>query len=84
MISSIEANVTLPFKLDALRFADRASERAALAGAANFLAKKSARIEADNTDGLGLIADLTRNARATCRREDFALSPIPIHVTVAL
>ena len=55
------ANVTLPFKLDALRFADRASERAALAGAANFLAKKSGRIEADNTDGLGLIADLTRN-----------------------
>jgi len=55
------ANVTLPFKLDALRLADGAAERAALAGAANFLALRSGRIEADNTDGIGLVADLTRN-----------------------
>ena len=55
------ANVTLPFKVEALRFAGRASERAATAGAANFLANRSGNIEADNTDGIGLIADLTRN-----------------------
>src|SRR6476646_9588878 len=42
------ANVTLPFKEDALRFADRASERAQLAGAANFLARRGGAIEADN------------------------------------
>jgi shikimate dehydrogenase len=55
------ANVTLPFKVDAFRFATRASERASLAGAANFLARRGARIEADNTDGAALVADLTRN-----------------------
>ena len=52
------ANVTLPFKQDALAFAQRASERARLAGAANFLARREGAIEADNTDGAGLLADL--------------------------
>ena len=55
------ANVTLPFKVDAFGFASRASERARLAGAANFLARRGDAIEADNTDGAGLVADLTGN-----------------------
>ena len=55
------ANVTLPFKGDAFRFAQSSSERARLAGAANFLANRDGSIEADNTDGAGLVADLTRN-----------------------
>lgn len=55
------ANVTLPFKEDAFAFADVRSARAEEAGAANFLAARDARIHADNTDGAGLIADLTRN-----------------------
>ena len=55
------ANVTLPFKVDAFEFAARSSDRARLAGAANFLAARDGRIEADNTDGAGLVADLTRN-----------------------
>ena len=55
------ANVTLPFKIDAFRFAKRATERARNAGAANFLARRGDAIEADNTDGAGLVADLTRN-----------------------
>src|SRR3954470_11608159 len=54
------ANVTLPFKEQALRFADRASARAQVAGAANFLARRGDAIEADNTDGAGLVADLER------------------------
>ena len=61
------ANVTLPFKLDAFEFASRASERARLAGAANFLAARGGAIEADNTDGAGLVADLTRNHGCTLR-----------------
>jgi shikimate dehydrogenase len=56
-------NVTLPCKVDALAFASRASERARVAGAANFLAARGNGIEADNTDGAGLVADLERNAR---------------------
>jgi shikimate dehydrogenase len=55
------ANVTLPFKIDALRFAQVASPRAEAAGAANFLAMRAGRVEADNTDGAGLVADLTAN-----------------------
>ena len=55
------ANVTLPFKVDAFAFAARASDRARAAGAANFLARRADGIEADNTDGAGLVADLTRN-----------------------
>jgi shikimate dehydrogenase len=61
------ANVTLPFKLDALRFARRASQRAELAGAANFLAARGGDIECDNTDGAGLVADLARNLGVTIR-----------------
>lgn len=54
-------NVTLPFKLDALAAADVASDDARLAGAANTLAWASGRIEARNTDGIGLVRDITVN-----------------------
>ena len=62
-------NVTLPCKVDALAFASRASDRARVAGAANFLAARGEAIEADNTDGLGLVADLERNARFEIREK---------------
>jgi len=55
------ANVTLPFKEDAFRFAIARSERADIAGAANFLARVDAGIIADNTDGAGLVHDLMGN-----------------------
>lgn len=55
------ANVTLPFKVDAFRFADIAAERARAAQAANFLVAREGRIECDNTDGTGLVVDLTHN-----------------------
>ena len=55
------ANVTLPFKIDAFEFAAERSDRARLAGAANFLMARDGAIFADNTDGAGLVADLTRN-----------------------
>jgi shikimate dehydrogenase len=57
------ANVTLPFKVDAFRWADARTPRAVIAEAANFLVSRSGRIEADNTDGAGLIADLAVNLR---------------------
>jgi shikimate dehydrogenase len=55
------ANVTLPFKVEAFEWADLRSERAKVAGAANFLMSRDGRIHADNTDGAGLVIDLTRN-----------------------
>ncbi len=55
------ANVTLPFKVEAFELADQRSDRAALAGAANFLMRQGDRLLADNTDGAGLVADLAGN-----------------------
>lgn len=55
-------NVTLPFKEEAFAIADSASERATLAGAANTLCfDAGGTCRADNTDGVGLIRDLTDN-----------------------
>ncbi|SFX78630.1 shikimate dehydrogenase [Marinospirillum alkaliphilum] len=56
------ANVTVPFKLDALVFSDQLSPRARRAGAVNTLQKgKNGEIYGDNTDGIGLVRDLSDN-----------------------
>ena len=56
-------NVTLPFKTRAFDMADTVSDRAHLTGAANFLtANEAGGIHADNTDGKGLLIDVTANA----------------------
>jgi shikimate dehydrogenase len=55
-------NITVPFKLDAYRLADRRSARAELAGAVNTLRFESnGEIYGDNTDGAGLVRDLGQN-----------------------
>ena len=55
-------NITVPFKLDAFAFADQLSERAKLAGAVNTLKKMAdGKVLGDNTDGAGLLRDITRN-----------------------
>ena len=54
-------NVTLPFKEAACRYATELSARARSAQAANTLSFEGARIRADNTDGAGLLRDLTVN-----------------------
>lgn len=55
-------NVTVPFKEDAYRFADEFTARAQRAQAVNTLKKlDNGRILADNTDGVGLVRDLTLN-----------------------
>lgn len=54
-------NVTVPFKLDALAIAARASERAEAAGACNTLVREGNAWLADNTDGAGIVHDLTVN-----------------------
>jgi shikimate dehydrogenase len=55
------ANVTVPFKEEAFRLADTLSPRAERAGAVNTLSFDAGTIRGDNTDGAGLVADLTRN-----------------------
>jgi len=54
-------NVTVPFKVEACRLADTRSARAEAAGAVNTLVFSAAGIHGDNTDGVGLVADLRRN-----------------------
>jgi shikimate dehydrogenase len=55
------ANVTVPFKEEACRLATRLTPRAAQAGAVNTLVFDSSGMLGDNTDGAGLLRDLTNN-----------------------
>lgn len=56
------ANVTVPFKLEAAQLCDVLRPRAEAAGAVNTLLFIDGRIEGDNTDGAGLVADIVKNA----------------------
>ena len=53
-------NITLPFKQMAFMLAKKHSERCQAAKAANTLWFEDGRIAADNTDGIGLINDISR------------------------
>lgn len=55
------ANVTVPFKEEAFRLCSRLSERAARAGAVNTLTFSAGEVIGDNTDGAGLVRDITHN-----------------------
>jgi shikimate dehydrogenase len=55
------ANVTLPFKVEAYALANSVTARAESARAANTLVFERGLIEADNTDGAGLVTDLQIN-----------------------
>lgn len=54
-------NVTVPHKTAAVDLVDQLSERATRAGAVNTLVFQDGEIFGDNTDGVGLLRDLTRN-----------------------
>ncbi|WP_374642976.1 shikimate dehydrogenase [Tabrizicola sp.] len=59
----VGANITIPHKEAILHIADIVTDRAALIGAANTLIfRKDGKIQADNTDGSGFIANLRQNA----------------------
>lgn len=66
-------NVTVPFKHEAAALASTCSERVQLAGAANTLVFGPEGTTADNTDGLGLVADITRNAGVPIAGRDLLL-----------
>lgn len=54
-------NVTVPFKLEAFLLSVRHTPRAESAGAVNTLWMRDGQLWGDNTDGVGLVRDLTRN-----------------------
>lgn len=56
-------NVTVPFKEQAFLLATRKTSRAAAAGAVNTLKFDADDVLGDNTDGVGLVRDLTANLR---------------------
>lgn len=56
-------NVTVPFKFEAFRMATALNPHAKRAGAANTLIFNQSDIIADNTDGIGLVRDITENLR---------------------
>ena len=58
-------NVTVPFKLDAFAVARTAGDRAQAAGACNTLKREGDGWYADNTDGAGIVRDLTHNLRVS-------------------
>lgn len=61
-------NITVPFKLDAFRFATQLTERAQNAGAVNTLkAVGNGEILGDNTDGQGMVSDMVDHLRWTLR-----------------
>ena len=61
------ANITVPFKEEAFRLATRRTPRAELAGAVNTLIFAGDEILGDNTDGVGMMRDITLNL--TCAIE---------------
>jgi shikimate dehydrogenase len=61
------ANVTVPFKEEAVRLATRLTPRARRAGAVNTLAFSDQGILGDNTDGAGLVRDLTIHHACSAR-----------------
>lgn len=65
-------NVTLPFKPQAYRYCERASEQARAAGAVNTLSF-GAVVQGDNTDGTGLVRDLAGNLGIELERRSILL-----------
>lgn len=54
-------NITLPHKIEVTRLVDQLSERASTAGAINTMVFRDSEIYGDNTDGIGLLRDLSVN-----------------------
>lgn len=68
------ANVTVPHKLAAAELADELTPRALRPGAVNTLAPRAGGgLLGDNTDGAGLIADLTHNLGLRLRQQQVLL-----------
>lgn len=55
------ANVTVPFKFQAFGKVNELSNRAKMARAVNTLSFREGKIFGDNTDGIGLVTDITKN-----------------------
>jgi len=67
-------NVTVPFKRDAWQLVHRKSEGAQVAGAVNtVIADQDGKLIGDNTDGAGLVIDITRNLGWSIKAEEILI-----------
>ena len=66
-------NVTVPHKQAVMKFAHATSERASVAGAINTLIFADGHIYGDNTDGIGLRIDLSRNLGLNLKRANILI-----------
>ncbi|OHC82933.1 MAG: shikimate dehydrogenase [Sideroxydans sp. RIFOXYD2_FULL_59_7] len=66
-------NVTVPFKEQAYRLAGSFGSEVMVAHAANTLELKNDRIEAHNTDGIGLLRDIEQNLQVSLRDKQILL-----------
>lgn len=66
-------NITVPFKFEAAPLARTLTPRAALAQACNTLRFEADGIDADNTDGVGLVNDIVHNAQVPLAGRDLLL-----------
>lgn len=60
-LNAAGVNVTVPFKVEAFRYANKLTLRALRGGAVNTLKFEGTVVVGDNTDGVGLCADIERN-----------------------
>lgn len=67
-------NVTVPFKQEAWQLVNRSSERAQVAGAVNTVTvEQDGRLSGDNTDGAGLVTDITGNLNWPIKAEEILI-----------
>lgn len=66
-------NVTVPFKFEAAALATEVSARGELAQACNVLCFDGDTVRADNTDGIGLVRDITQHAGIDLRGKQVLL-----------
>ncbi|QNK75328.1 shikimate dehydrogenase [Variovorax sp. PAMC28562] len=66
-------NITVPFKFDSARLAQHVTPRASLAQAVNVLSFRKDGVHGDNTDGIGLVNDIQRNADVALAGRDVLL-----------
>ena len=66
-------NITVPFKHEAFAYATRNSTHADQAGAVNVLAFDTHEVRGDNTDGTGLVRDITVNLQRELRGKNILL-----------
>ena len=66
-------NVTVPFKQEAYQLATDLTERARIAGAVNTFKFENDRILGDNTDGAGLVKDITVNLKTPITNKSILL-----------